>query len=684
MSVEQNGRGYYDQAGEPAIISREGHVEDIASVLSPEHFEVFVGLPRKSHQLLFEASYLASLSDPDEADKAMLAIYNKWFCDGVDPEDETTLGELAAFGDSMPMHIERYVTAKHRVLGMASLRSAIAAHLEREQINAEQAGSQLADVIDLDVRRGEATEDTDRTESERLEHQAYVGSLRAELLGYAAAGHPEYQVKALRLLLDREASLADSVDVAPGRPILRRWLEDDATNQSATPIRYKARDAVFALADYELPKGVQPRTMHGLVSRTGQHNKDVIERLVLEMYHGMMKRQQDREIQSQPRPAFSPANMPRHIVRHQTSEEVVETQGEPQPDTQSELDVQNSSLQLREQNYVVGIFGGETIKEATIEDRTFLAQAVAHMHLFKRRKRQGSDDTPLERMNYFFSDMSYEDIIQKAKQAGRAGSSISERAFYSNTKTAITEKFTQEQARLVLEMVQNGEVIDWSAVGALEGDDSLRDEVDPRPRKKQTVSRAPLPELPKTIVDLDVPEKIPEEDATPLELKAFAERARIDLAKDDVFMIAYRPPKDWQKSESFKARFDDLTTATIERAVQTTRLTEANANFIKSKLGLPVVIRSGDSRVPEKPLEYLRAIESSTPGRLARAQEYPRIGAMTTALRLFTNNKLAIDGVVEKFGNNPEAGLLLKGAIVEVMLASMQAAAKNKARYEQQ
>ena len=514
MSVEQNGPGYYDQAGKPVIISREGHVEDIASVLSPKHFEVFVGLPRESHQLLFEASYLASLSDPDEADKVMLAIYNKWFCDGVDPEDETTLGELAAFGDKMPTHIERYVNAKHRVLGMASLRSAVAAHLEREQINAEQVDNQIAEVIDLDVRRTDA--------------------------------------------------LVSSVDVSP-----------------------------------------------------------------------------------------------------------------------HEADAQGNSLQLREQNYVAGIFGDKTMQEATTEDRELLAQAVAHMHLFKRRKRRGSDDTPLERMGYFFSDMSYEDIIQKAKQAGRAGSSISERAFYSNTKTAITEKFTQEQARLVLEMVRSGEPIDWSAVGALEGDDSLRDEPDPRPRKKQAPSRAPLPELPGAIVDLDAPVKIAEEDATPAELKAFAERAEIDLSKNDVFMIAYHPPKDWQKSEGFKARFDELTAATIERAVLTTRLTEPNANFIKSRLGLPVIVRTGSSQVPDKPLEYLRAIESSTPGRLARAQEYPRIRAMTTALRLFTNNKLPLEGVVEKFGNNPEAGLLLKGAIVEVMLASMQAAAKNKARYEQ-
>ena len=339
MSVEQNGPGYYDQTGKPVIMSREDHVDDIASVLTPEHFEIFTQLPPKAHQALFEAAYLGSLSDPEAADKAMLAMYSKWFCDGVDPEDETTFGELAVFGDAMPIHIERYVNNPPQPKVLTT--------------------GHLANVVNLNTRRA----------------------------GVSA----------------------------------------EASNPTERP---------------EMP--------------------------------------------------------------------------------------------------------------------------ATHA---------ASIDVPLNFMD--------------------------------------------------------------------------------------------------------------REDATDAELKAFAERAEIDLSKNDVFMIAYHPPKDWQKSEAFKARFDELTAATIERAVQTTRLSEVNANFIKSRLGLPVIIQPGGSRVPDKPLEYLRAIESSTPGRLARAQEYPRIRAMTTALRLFTNNRLPIEGVVEKFGDNPEAGLLLKGAIVEVMLANMQAAAKNKARYEQ-
>lgn len=336
MSVEQNGTGYYDQVGKPVIVSREAHVDNIAGALTPEHFEVFAQLPRKAHRILFETAYLASVNDPEAADKAMLATYNKWFCDGIDPEDETVLGELAVFSDAMPMHIGRYVSNPPQAKMLTT--------------------GHLADVVNLSVRRVEAPAQT--------QGPTEISSAHGTIA-----------------------------------------------------------DVLFSFADYK--------------------------------------------------------------------------------------------------------------------------------------------------------------------------------------------------------------------------------------------------------------------DATPTERKAFAERAGIDLSKDDAFMMAYHPPKDWQNSEAFKARFDDLTAATIERAVRMTRLTEANANFIKSRLGLPVVFQPGVSKVPERPLEYLRAIESSTPGRLARAQEYPRIGAMTTALRLFTNDKLPVDGVIAKFGNNPEAGLLLKGAIVEVMLANMQVAAKNKIRYEQ-
>ncbi len=146
----------------------------------------------------------------------------------------------------------------------------------------------------------------------------------------------------------------------------------------------------------------------------------------------------------------------------------------------------------------------------------------------------------------------------------------------------------------------------------------------------------------------------------------------------DPFTGAYHPPHDWQKNIVFQAGFDKAVATLFDKATYpVTRLHEDQANELRWLLGLPGILVGKDAKLggPEKAKGYLRAAKQKYPGRLAHARDNPRVGAMSRVMDVFTlKRETTVDDVVELFGGNPQVPLLLKGAIAEVLRASIERA----------
>ena len=63
------------------------------------------------------------------------------------------------------------------------------------------------------------------------------------------------------------------------------------------------------------------------------------------------------------------------------------------------------------------------------------------------------------------------------------------------------------------------------------------------------------------------------------------------------------------------------------------------------------------------------------PGRLALDEQYPQAAIMRRMIGIFTlREETTVDDIVKTFGGNPQAALLLKGGVAEVLRASIERA----------
>ncbi len=157
----------------------------------------------------------------------------------------------------------------------------------------------------------------------------------------------------------------------------------------------------------------------------------------------------------------------------------------------------------------------------------------------------------------------------------------------------------------------------------------------------------------------------------------------------DPFTYAYKPPHDWQRNERFLRDFDASVEAVFEEATHpilrpATRLKIDQANELLLLLGLsamdvPVGAKIGGI---DKAKDYLRAAKSKYPGRLIYGEQgNKRVAAMSQLINEFAIREHAtIDDIMMLFGNNPQARLLLKGAVAEVLRASIEGVADERKR----
>ncbi|MDB5183632.1 MAG: hypothetical protein JWO07_313 [Candidatus Saccharibacteria bacterium] len=542
---------------------------------------------------------------------------------------------------------ERYGNGVGRSLGIAGVDRSVDIHLDLAQAVGELA-------------------DTRAKTAPPMERDEQMRQLRAQIVELAASDNNENQVKALDRLLDRHAIKLNNVDVALGRPILREWLDHELTNlKHFEALGFGVKNAIIELADFDLPRAARPHTMSSLLASRDPHDRDTTEWLVLDSYRVIAAKIQAEEVKAAqaPRRSFSPASMPHHINR----QSVVEAPAEPQPEEneapdQPEIEVPPAKFQEREIEFITTVFGQEVLDHVTTEDRQMIAAATNELYWYKNHLKKQHFVDHGKRMEYFFSDMDYAQISKlRFAERGARPNIHNEIDLYEQKKKKLKARYSPEQARMVLSALLIGAPIDWQQIAP--------DAEGGKPGPKT-----------QTYFETDNGEKIARIEPTAQELRDVENRKKLDLDKYDVFEFALRPPEGWQKSNGFNDFNDELLTAIIERAVGRTRLTEVNANVIKKQLGLPVTAPADPNTplVPGAALEYLFSEFKRNPGQLIPKKDGDRISHMTATLRMFCEGRIALDRIIEIYNKNPEAGLLLKGAIAEVLMTSMRASEVNQ------
>ena len=167
------------------------------------------------------------------------------------------------------------------------------------------------------------------------------------------------------------------------------------------------------------------------------------------------------------------------------------------------------------------------------------------------------------------------------------------------------------------------------------------------------------------------------------------DRGEYELRRIDPFKYAYKPPHDWQRNERFLRDFDGSVEAVFKEATHpilrpATRLTIDQANELLLLLGLNAMDVPAGAKIGgiDKAKDYLRAAKSKYPGRLIHGERGDkRVAVMSQLVDEFAiREHAAIDDIVLLFGNNPQAGLLLKGAVAEVLSASIEGSVDERRR----
>jgi len=153
----------------------------------------------------------------------------------------------------------------------------------------------------------------------------------------------------------------------------------------------------------------------------------------------------------------------------------------------------------------------------------------------------------------------------------------------------------------------------------------------------------------------------------------------------DPFEYACTPPRNWQNIKRFLRDFDASVEFTFDEAVHpATRLKIDQANELLLLLGLNAMDVPAGAKIGgvDKAKDYLRAAKSKYPGRLISGEQGDkRVAAMSQLVNEFAIREHAtIDDITMLFGNNPQAGLLLKGAVAEVLRASIEGVADERRR----
>jgi hypothetical protein len=308
----------------------------------------------------------------------------------------------------------------------------------------------------------------------------------------------------------------------------------------------------------------------------------------------------------------------------------------------------------RETRYILGLFGDEGLNMVDVQQRAALAFAVNEMFFHDNNFKDANYDTYAVRLQNYFSDKTMGDLMTLSRSAGRAYGVEPERTFYAKVKRGVLEKFNYHQTRAVLDMAIHGEGIDWDAVAELAG------------------KGAPVPKKAKKASPKRAPEQRPVA-LSPSRILSMTRRMELEDSDFDPYAIAEHPPLSWQNDLKFIVKFDDHVALLFDQAVEKTSLSPMNANAIRRHLRLPLGIVSKDAPMFEqKPFEYLHATMAVYPGRLKDTTS-PRTAVMRQLLQAFTTERLTFDQIIKRYGGNPDAGLLLKGAIAELLTTRIQA-----------
>lgn len=150
-----------------------------------------------------------------------------------------------------------------------------------------------------------------------------------------------------------------------------------------------------------------------------------------------------------------------------------------------------------------------------------------------------------------------------------------------------------------------------------------------------------------------------------------------DLPAFDPFDRAIRLRREWLGNPLFQDIFDK----SVIKIIDDSTLDAYSSHDLKARLELPAAGINPDSDRTSNGdlLRFLAAEMATYPGRLVDANRTGdkegdivgyRIWLMQRAVQLFTSERMSLNDIVEKkFMGNPEAELLLKGGIAEVLHA---------------
>ena len=507
--------------------------------------------------------------------------------------------------------------------------------------------------------------------------QQYMTELRQNISGFAAERYSDSMVKSLEWLLHPTAQRAD-IDLAYGRRIIGSMLESEYLDEEFFAGHRKAtQKALHRMVGHQLPDHITRKSLSAILSWYDEPQRLDVEKDILSAIDGMAQRirvgetnrSHQRASEDMPhQTTVTPASMPRRVTAVQPegfSPETVEG-----TDTSQEL--VEDVLQRRETNYIKAIFGDEAAERATTEQRPSFVRSINEMSCYRNKFKNAVYDSYEKRLRLYFSEMTYSEIAEAAGQMGYESTEPTQRTFYSRIKRQVSGKFTVDQAQMVLKFIENGEDIDWAAVESIAADQYEPDPVATHPI--EPVEETPVIET----------ETVSREDMATTKPEQMIVTGEQRFKTIDVFSAAYRPPAKWNKHNAFRTDIDGSLNALIQQAVDGTQFSYGYAQSLQTQLGLPLKFQVDTQTIGERDvLDYLAALKESHPGRLTYAKSDKRVEAMSHIFRQFTIEKKTAHALVDLY-SSPEALLLLKGAVAEVLRTSINDAPLDKKRWANQ